>query len=99
MINEIQRNLFETWFLGQGLQRLERDGSGYRYIAAQSAWVSWMAAIEAQPKPAPVLLTETEREQIRASLRRQDGWDGDGWDEAVMRAVESAVLKKNGLTP
>lgn len=35
-------------------------------------------------------LTDEQFKKIKASLSRQEGWDGDGWDLALKEAIEAA---------
>ena len=49
----------------------------------ESYWKCWQTALASQPKPAPVLLTDGEIGHA-------------GFSTEFARAIESAVLRKNG---
>lgn len=60
-------------------------------LAELDAEIDWLKAT--QPRPAPLLLTADEMEEICSSCLSPPGWSS----HRLMRAIEAAVLKKNGV--
>ena len=93
MSNEKQRELFEAWNGPHFLTRNNTPGSdlsGYQYRYTQGRWDAWQAAIAAQPKPAPVLLTDDEIHAFYAFCASDE-------ELRDASAIEAAVLRKHGI--
>lgn len=102
MSDEKQQALFEAWADGKfgaspKLPQTERFAS---------YWKCWQAALASQTKPEPVLLTyeefiEAEESgarlfKLRPGVSGQQMTERDSIGWWVWRAIESAVLRKNG---
>jgi len=62
-MSQKQRERFEAWFCGEGITRkLDRDGDGYKFMAAHSAWQTWKAAVS------------SEHDRFSELCRRPAGW-------------------------
>lgn len=104
--DDAERLAFEAWMRGHcwKLCAVWEDG-GYRGTAehgenicpramnTRQLWAAWRdrASLAAQPKPAPVLLTDEELIDVIDSAPT-------GWRERY-RAIEAAVLRKQGIEP
>ena len=67
------------------LAQPEQDVGIIRY-----AEISVGKIIHNSPPPQRKPLTDEKFRSILASLSRQQGWDGDGWDLALKEAIEAA---------